>query len=427
MIFLRKYATAATVDGVVLVTAGAAAFKANPTLATGDVKISKDGGAFANLGTLPVVTPASGRAVQVVLTDTELTCARAVIQFVDAAGAEWEDQQIIIETYGNASATHLFDLGTAVQDVNVTKLLGTAWETPTTAGRPNVNASHFANTAYATALIAEINALLDAVNTGATHNIANSVGKQIRQGAGGAPVVILTGTAQAGSTSNTIKLSSTGSATNNIYNGAICVIESGTGLGQTRKVVTYVGSTKFATVDKNWTVTPDNTSVFRLEASANSITSHEGTLQSATGTTAVLQSGASTVNSFYTGLLCIRSGTGSGQAREITGYVGSTLTATVATWSVTPDSTSVYAIIPSGAAVSDTVAVPTPGEIWDEILDGTLTGRQSMRLANAANAGKASGMGTSTAVLRDPADGKDRITATVDALGNRTAVTTDVT
>ena len=39
--------------------------KANPTLAAGDVKISKDGGAFPNLTTLPTVTPAAGAAVQV--------------------------------------------------------------------------------------------------------------------------------------------------------------------------------------------------------------------------------------------------------------------------------------------------------------------------------------------------------------------------
>jgi hypothetical protein len=41
--------------------------------------------------------------------------------------------------------------------------------------------------------------------------------------------------------------------------------------------------------------------------------------------------------------------------------------------------------------------------------------------------GKASGLETTTAVYRDSADTKDRITATVDANGNRTAVTLDLT
>jgi hypothetical protein len=46
-----------------------------------------------------------------------------------------------------------------------------------------------------------------------------------------------------------------------------------------------------------------------------------------------------------------------------------------------------------------------------------------MKLSAAALAGKASGMGTSTAVFRNLADNADVITATVDANGNRTAVT----
>ena len=65
--------------------------------------------------------------------------------------------------------------------------------------------------------------------------------------------------------------------------------------------------------------------------------------------------------------------------------------------------------------------------VWDEVVDGTTTARQSVRLQNSALAGKASGLGTTTAVFRDLADTKDRISATVDADGNRTAVTRDAT
>ena len=39
--------------------------KANPTLAAGDAQVSIDGGAFANLTTLPTVTPALGRGVKI--------------------------------------------------------------------------------------------------------------------------------------------------------------------------------------------------------------------------------------------------------------------------------------------------------------------------------------------------------------------------
>lgn len=72
--------------------------QANPTLALGDVKVSKDGGAFANLTTLPAVTPAGGVAVQVDLSGTEMTADNVFVQFIDAAGAEWCDLTFTLQT-----------------------------------------------------------------------------------------------------------------------------------------------------------------------------------------------------------------------------------------------------------------------------------------------------------------------------------------
>ena len=74
-------------------------FKASPTLAAGDVKISKDGGALANLATLPVVEPAAGSIVKAVLSATEMTADKVTIQFIDqTATKEWADLQITILT-----------------------------------------------------------------------------------------------------------------------------------------------------------------------------------------------------------------------------------------------------------------------------------------------------------------------------------------
>jgi hypothetical protein len=72
--------------------------KSTPTLAAGDFTISKDGGAFGNLATLPVVTPAASYGVLIALSSTEMTCAHALIICHDAAGAEWDDLRIIIDT-----------------------------------------------------------------------------------------------------------------------------------------------------------------------------------------------------------------------------------------------------------------------------------------------------------------------------------------
>lgn len=73
-------------------------FKANPTLAAGDFKVSIDGGAFNNLATLPTVVPASGRNVEVALSSSEMNGDRIVVQAVDAAGAEWDEVMVAILT-----------------------------------------------------------------------------------------------------------------------------------------------------------------------------------------------------------------------------------------------------------------------------------------------------------------------------------------
>ena len=65
--------------------------------------------------------------------------------------------------------------------------------------------------------------------------------------------------------------------------------------------------------------------------------------------------------------------------------------------------------------------------ILDEVFEGTTTLRQFLRLAASALYGKLSGAATTTVTIRDEADTKDRITATVDSSGNRTAVTLDKT
>jgi hypothetical protein len=50
-----------------------------------------------------------------------------------------------------------------------------------------------------------------------------------------------------------------------------------------------------------------------------------------------------------------------------------------------------------------------------------------MRVIIAALAGKVAGAATTTVTFRDTADSKNVISATVDANGNRSAVTLDVT
>lgn len=75
-------------------------FQVNPTLASGDAKVSKDGGAEANLNTLPAVTPAGGTAVKVVVSASEMDSDNVKIKLHDAAGDEWCDVGINIQPSG---------------------------------------------------------------------------------------------------------------------------------------------------------------------------------------------------------------------------------------------------------------------------------------------------------------------------------------
>ena len=122
---IRKYATGTGADIIIPVVKASSsdfAVSADWTPASGDVKISKDGAAAANIGTLPTFITSIGW--KFVFTDAELTAARININIVDSATKAVEDQHLIIETYGNASAQHAFDLDTAEQSVDMVKISG---------------------------------------------------------------------------------------------------------------------------------------------------------------------------------------------------------------------------------------------------------------------------------------------------------------
>ena len=60
--------------------------------------------------------------------------------------------------------------------------------------------------------------------------------------------------------------------------------------------------------------------------------------------------------------------------------------------------------------------------VADEVFEGSLTMRHILRIVLSALAGKSNGGGTGTINFRNNADSGNRITATVDANGNRTAI-----
>lgn len=77
-------------------------FKSNPTLASGDITITTDGNAVTNLDTLPDVDPDASFFVKVTVSATEMNGDNIAIVFHDAAGDEWCDLGINIQTSGQS-------------------------------------------------------------------------------------------------------------------------------------------------------------------------------------------------------------------------------------------------------------------------------------------------------------------------------------
>jgi len=77
--------------------------KSVPTLAAGDFKVSIDGGALANLATLPTNTP-GGVMIKLSLSAAEMTGDNITVVMIDAAGDEWCDQIVNIQTTARGMA-----------------------------------------------------------------------------------------------------------------------------------------------------------------------------------------------------------------------------------------------------------------------------------------------------------------------------------
>lgn len=91
-----------------------------------------------------------------------------------------------------------------------------------------------------------------------------------------------------------------------------------------------------------------------------------GTAQGASATTILLASGASSANDFYkNALLVVTDGPGAGQARAVTGYLGSTRAATIdRAWGVLPTNISRYMVLPAATPSVNTAGIAAA--VWDQ-------------------------------------------------------------
>jgi hypothetical protein len=202
-------------------------------------------------------------------------------------------------------------------------------------------------------------AVWDEILTGATHNIATSAGRRVREiGA----YAIHSGTAQAGN-SHSITLAAAASpsdaAYNGIYNRNLIVLTDNTGVGQTRTIVDYDAVTKIVVVDRDWRISPDATTEYQITPDDTPLTVDHGVAQGGTARTITIRDYASSVDDAYLcNIVTIIAGTGRGQARLVGAYDGTTKIVTICgnDWVATPDTTSIYVMMPYGATCVSCIA-----------------------------------------------------------------------
>lgn len=192
--------------------------------------------------------------------------------------------------------------------------------------------------------------------------------------------------------------------------------------GFVTRVSDYNGTTKTLTVDPPFPSAPSNGDYFFMMAGA------PGALA------------ASVVSSIQSGLATAAAlATVDGIVDDILVDTGTTLPATLATLATAAALDTVDNLVDdletrltaTRAGYLDnlnsgvTLTAGAIDAIIDEVIEGSTTLRQALRLILSVAVGKSAGGGGSTITFRDLADSKNRISATVDGDGNRTAVTRD--
>lgn len=302
--------------------------------------------------------------------------ARGLCKFIDeAAGAAVTDETVWRDSIGHAvwddliadhttSGTTGHSLGMAsAGGVDYNLLSDAVWDESSSEHTTSGTMGGSLNTASVGGV--DLGLLADAVwdesLTGGSHNIPNSAGRRLRESTSS---IIVTGTAIGpGINNNQIQLDNDASTQDGAYDPAGISIVAGTGTGQSRGILEYTGSTKTATVDRSWKVTPDNTSAYIVYGWVAREHVNEGLARGAASDTLQLNTYASTVSGTYAGqTVFIRSGTGEDQSASIKVYDGVSQTITIEhPWTTLPDTTSAYVILAQHQHVVEHI-----GEaVWD--------------------------------------------------------------
>lgn len=223
-------------------------------------------------------------------------------------------------------------------------------------GAPVINTDGIVNVDQISAAV--WNSVLSAQN----YNVPNSAGRRLRQLSSN---VVLEGTVIS-ATINTITFDGDASTEDGAYDPAIITITANTGVGQTRLILEYNGTTKTAVVDRDWKVLPDNTSEFLITGNAGREHVNEGLAQGGTINTITLNALASNYDDAYMGqTIFLRSGYGEDQVRHVIAYNGTTKVAMVEhDWDVIPNATTGYVMLPQHTHLVEHIGEAAADAVW---------------------------------------------------------------
>ena len=368
------------------------------TISQADVVLSKNGGAFAQKNESTSCTHDTKGYYGCPIDTTDTNTLGLLIVAVHESGALPVRHDYLVVP------ANIFDsyFSTDLIQVDVAQWLGTAAATPTVAGVPEVDVTHWIGTAAATPTTAGV------PEVDITHIAGSAVSTSSAQL--GVNVVNAGGTAWASGS-----LTSGVFASGAITAGAIAadaigaselaadaVAEIADGVWDEARSGHVAAGSFGEYVPANVTYFGGSAGSFTSGRPDVNMTYIAGSIVS----TSSAQLGVNVVNAAGTGWAS-----------------GSLTSGVFASGAITAD-----AIAASAIGASE-LAADAANEIADALLDrsaGVETGytpRQALRLIMAAELGKLSGAATTTVTIRDVNDSANRIVATVDSSGNRTAVT----
>ena len=335
---------------------------------------------------------------------TEIITATAMTNFDGETGFYYDRLLLSSELgYSNNSSYVILIKATvdsvAAIDWRSFKIDSTVWDSAARSRCIQTQLINFINTYGTNINSTGIDSIWDEVITSAAHGVDQSAAYYIRR----LYQTIVTRVMQAtGGGNSTITLDGAASAVNDYYKGQVISIFSGTGTGQARACTGYDGGTKIATIGPAWATNPDATSWFAILNFGSSVVSALDNIDFSTLMKTSLD--AATPASVQN----ISAQTGDAYAESVAMHVH------------------VDKIPQSDGVLSwNTTALAAIGDaIHDEIIEGTITHREAMRLALSVLTGISFGGGTPTVGFRDIGNTKTRISATVDQNGNRTAIGT---